>query len=106
MLSRRRTHRFGGATVRAVAVRAARFARPEGLSGPGTARGLALDRSFNFGAVDQINTFTGNLSVQLPLGDSYAVNGGLSYGLVLSYNALVWDHGTAQHPTLGEIRTT
>ena len=42
--------------------------------------------------VDTINPFNGNLTVRLPIGQSYPVNAGLSYQLTLTYNSQVWEH--------------
>ncbi|HKI00413.1 MAG TPA: RHS repeat-associated core domain-containing protein [Thermoanaerobaculia bacterium] len=52
----------------------------KGMGGPATAD------------VDTINPFNGNLTVRLPIGQSYPVNAGLSYQLVLTYNSQVWEH--------------
>ena len=60
---------------------------------PGLARGFAADKVFDFqSGLDTVNTFQGNLSLHLPLGPEYPVDGGFSYGLKLAYNAKVWDY--------------
>lgn len=58
---------------------------------PNVAKGLG--GSGNASAdIDTINSFNGNLTVRLPIGQSYPVNAGLSYQLVLTYNSQVWEH--------------
>ncbi len=52
-----------------------------GVMGPGT-------------DLDTINPFNGNLVIRLPIGQSYPVNAGLSYQLVLTYNSQVWEYET------------
>lgn len=42
------------------------------------------------GDVDNINLFNGNLTVTIPIGQKYPVNGQLSYGLTLVYNSNAW----------------
>ena len=58
---------------------------------PNTARGFAPDKVFQVGDVDNVNLFNGNLTLTIPIGGSYPVGGGLSYGLTLVYNSNVWD---------------
>lgn len=41
--------------------------------------------------VDTVRPFNGNLALRIPLGLSYPVNGGLSYGLELRYDSEVWE---------------
>ena len=56
--------------------------------------GFAPDKVYNFFGIDSVNTFNGNLTIQLPMGFKYPLNGGLSYGLTLSYNSKVWTYST------------
>lgn len=58
---------------------------------PNVARGFARDKAFQVGDIDHINLFNGNLVLTLPLGQSYPVGGGLSFGLTLTYNSNAWD---------------
>ncbi|HEX8616195.1 MAG TPA: RHS repeat-associated core domain-containing protein [Thermoanaerobaculia bacterium] len=55
-------------------------------------RGFAAGKLYDFGAIDAINTFNGNLSLSIPLGPTYPVNGTIGYGFSLSYNSKVWDY--------------
>ncbi|HKI04139.1 MAG TPA: hypothetical protein VKK31_19320, partial [Thermoanaerobaculia bacterium] len=59
---------------------------------PNTARGFGASGSFNPGDVDSVNLFNGNLVIRIPIGQSFPVNGSLSYGLSLVYNNNVWDY--------------
>ena len=56
------------------------------------ARGTSVDSAFHFGKVDNINLFNGNLSIEIPLGQTYSAGAGLSYGLNLAYNSNIWDY--------------
>lgn len=59
---------------------------------PGLQKGFVADKAYFTGDVDNINTFNGNLTMQLPIGPAFPVNGGLSYSLNLAYNSKVWDY--------------
>jgi YD repeat-containing protein len=54
-------------------------------------KGFQPEKLYQFGGIDSVNVFNGNLLINLPIGLSYPLNGGLSYGLTLSYNAKAWD---------------
>jgi hypothetical protein len=58
---------------------------------PNTAPGFPADQSFHVGDIDNVNLFNGALTLTIPLGGSYPVNGGFSYGLKLVYNANPWE---------------
>lgn len=58
---------------------------------PNVARGFSRDKAFQVGDVDHVNLFNGNLVLTLPLGQSFPVGGGLSFGLTLTYNSNAWD---------------
>lgn len=58
---------------------------------PNVQHGFRPEKIYAFGEVDQVNLFNGNLMLSIPIGGSYSVNGGLSYGLVLTYNSKLWD---------------
>jgi RHS repeat-associated protein len=57
---------------------------------PNVEGGVAVDKAFQVGDVDNINLFNGSLTLTLPLGPSYPVGGSLSYGLTLVYNSNPW----------------
>jgi RHS repeat-associated protein len=57
---------------------------------PNTAGGFPVDQSFHVGDIDNVNLFNGALTVTLPIGPSYPVNGGFSYGLKLVANSNPW----------------
>jgi len=57
---------------------------------PVLAKGFAADKLYQFGGLDSVNTFNGNLVISIPIGPKFAVNGPLSYSLNLVYNSKVW----------------
>src|SRR5258708_3221583 len=58
---------------------------------PNIARGFDVGKPYQMNGIDNINLFNGNLTVTLPIGQRYHVNGGLGYGLALVYSGNVWD---------------
>ncbi len=58
---------------------------------PNIARGFDVGKPYQMNGIDNINLFNGNLTVTLPIGQRYHVNGGLGYGLTLVYSGNVWD---------------
>jgi RHS repeat-associated protein len=58
---------------------------------PNVERGFAPGQSFQVGDVDHVNLFNGSLVITLPMGPSYPVGGGFSYGLSLIYSSNLWD---------------
>lgn len=62
---------------------------------PNIAKGLAAGST----DIDSVNPFNGNLTIQLPVGQSYPVNAGLSYQLNLVYNSQVWENKTSDDTT-------
>src|SRR5439155_990799 len=54
-------------------------------------KGFAADKMYQFSNIDSVNTFNGNLTIVIPIGDKYAIGGGTSYGLVLTYNSTLWE---------------
>lgn len=59
---------------------------------PDTARGFEAGKVYQFGQIDSVNLFNGNLSLIIPIGGTYPADGDLAYGLTLSYNSNVWRH--------------
>ena len=59
---------------------------------PNLERGMNVGKAYQVGDVDSVNLFNGNLSIAIPLGQSYGAGGDLSYSVVLRYNSNVWDH--------------
>ena len=53
--------------------------------------------------MDTVNLFNGNLTIAIPIGQRYTVNGGLSYGLTLTYNSHLWDF--TRKKCLGTMQT-
>src|SRR5580704_4023297 len=65
---------------------------------PNTNGGVAVDQVFQVGDIDNVNLFNGSLTVAIPLGISYPVNGGFSYRFTLIGNSNPWDFWTASYP--------
>ncbi len=57
---------------------------------PNTAPGFPGDHTFSVGDFDNVNLFNGSLTLTIPIGTSYPVNGGFSYNLKLVYNGNPW----------------
>ncbi|HSL81717.1 MAG TPA: hypothetical protein VLF66_03020 [Thermoanaerobaculia bacterium] len=66
---------------------------------PNHAEGFQAERLYQLGELDSVALFNGGLTVQLPLGGSYPVGAGFSYGLTLTYTGNVWDYETVQGPS-------
>jgi len=59
---------------------------------PTMQRGLSMNKEYSLGDIDAINSFNGNLSLSIPIGFDYPVNGAFKYKLTLHYNSKVWDY--------------
>jgi len=57
---------------------------------PALEKGFRADKFYQFGGLDSVNVFSGALMINLPIGPDYALDGGLSYGLRLSFNSKIW----------------
>ena len=68
---------------------------------PNTAGGFPVDQSFHVGDIDNVNLFNGALTVTIPIGPSYPVNGGFSYSLKLVANSNPWIFQTIHTPING-----
>jgi YD repeat-containing protein len=58
---------------------------------PNNARGFDIGKPYQMNGIDNVNLFNGSLTVTIPIGQRYHVNGGLGYGLTLIYNSNLWD---------------
>ncbi len=58
---------------------------------PNHRRGTEIPTAYDFGELDSINLFNGNLTLAIPIGLSYPVNGGLQFQLGLHYNSTAWE---------------
>jgi RHS repeat-associated protein len=65
-----------------------------GQQHPNLGRGFAADKAYDFGSLDSVNLFNGNLVLSIPIGQQYPVGGSLSYRIALVYNARLWDSQT------------
>jgi YD repeat-containing protein len=55
-------------------------------------RGFAPAKMYQFGDLDHVNLFNGNVVIAIPIGGSYPLGGGASYSLVLRYNSTIWEY--------------
>jgi|CXWL01.1.fsa_nt_gi RHS repeat-associated protein len=55
------------------------------------ARGFNANGVYQQGDVDSVNLFNGNLTVDIPIGQTYSTNDGFSYRLRLVYNSNLWN---------------
>ncbi|MEM9558327.1 MAG: hypothetical protein AAGC60_29005, partial [Acidobacteriota bacterium] len=55
---------------------------------PHLERGFSQVTGYDFGALDHVNLFNGNLVVTLPIGQAFEGDGALAYRLALVYNAM------------------
>ncbi|MCH9646724.1 MAG: hypothetical protein K0U98_00720 [Deltaproteobacteria bacterium] len=58
---------------------------------PTLSQGLSDEGVYQLGEVDSVDLVSGNLTVRVPLGPSYPLGGGFSYGLQAVYNANPWE---------------
>src|SRR5258706_5335481 len=61
------------------------------------ARGFASDKYFHVHDLDAVNLMNGNLTVGVPLGPSFPLNGGGSYHVGLFYTGIAWNYTAEQH---------
>lgn len=54
------------------------------------ARGFNSNGAYQGHEIDHVNLFNGNLVIAIPLGQTYPVNGSLSYSFKLIYNSFIW----------------
>lgn len=71
-------------------------------------RGFAPEKLYERGitGIDHVNEFNGNLLITIPIGPTFSVDGGLSYGLTLVYNAKVWNLYSAPEVPHGPLVDT
>jgi hypothetical protein len=74
---------------------------------PNDGRGFTPESVYDFHKLDSVNVFNGNLTVSIPLGQPFKVNGSLSYGLTLVYNSHLWhfNDNLDKNPPLQPIDT-
>lgn len=68
---------------------AAAIAQPD----PTTERGIRPGLAYRVEGLDHVNLFNGTMTLNIPLGQSYPVNGLLSYSFMASYGTNSWDSG-------------
>jgi len=66
-------------------------------------RGFDAESVYDVGEIDTVSLFSGGLSIVIPIGNEYPVNGLTSYGLSLVYNSKLWDYRTVQRLPSGNF---
>jgi RHS repeat-associated protein len=61
-------------------------------------RGFSADKVYQMGDIDSIDLATGNVVLTIPIGPSFSLNGGFSYGLKLTTNAELWNYVEVPEP--------
>ncbi|HKO57123.1 MAG TPA: hypothetical protein VJ276_14695, partial [Thermoanaerobaculia bacterium] len=87
----------------AVLLLAARAAHAQAVH-PNWEKGIAAEKAYEFGDLDTVNLFNGNLNVGIPIGQTYHLGGNLSYGFTLHYGGNSWEFGSAQRTMEGETK--
>jgi YD repeat-containing protein len=62
-----------------------------GQQHPNVERGFQADKVYQFGGIDNVNLYNGNLTLTIPIGGEYSGNGTLRYRFALFYNSKAWD---------------
>ncbi|HVF58782.1 MAG TPA: RHS repeat-associated core domain-containing protein [Thermoanaerobaculia bacterium] len=71
---------------------------------PNQTRGFKADQVYQgMGDLDHVNLFNGNLTITIPVGQTYRVGGRLEYGLTLVWTGNVWDVRDRLDPVQGEV---
>jgi hypothetical protein len=65
---------------------------------PNVAKGFDPGQSYGTGDVDTINHFNGNLTLSIPIGQTFPLSTRLSYRFMLHYNSTIWDIEEAERP--------
>src|SRR5438874_2199485 len=63
-----------------------------GQQHPNVEQGVSPGKLYQFGDLDSVNLFNGNLMIHLPIGQTYPVGPSLKYQFMITYNGKVWDH--------------
>lgn len=58
---------------------------------PNLSVGLSPTSTYDSSGIDNVDLFSGSLSMSIPIGPRYPVSSTLSYGLTAVYNSQVWD---------------
>ncbi len=72
-----------------VAAGATAVAQPD----PTTERGVRPGLAYRVEGLDHVNLFNGTMTLNVPLGPTYPVNGSLSYSFIASYATNAWETG-------------
>jgi hypothetical protein len=64
---------------------------------PNLEKGFAADKMYQFGDIDHVNVFNGNLTLTIPVGGTTPVTDHLSLPLTLVYNTKLWSAKEKSH---------
>ena len=73
---------------------------------PNIELGFNAERRYQFGDVDSVNLFNGNLIVHIPIAGAISTHADFKYQLTLIYNSKVWDYYDAPDTVNGGTYTT
>lgn len=65
-------------------------------------KGFAADKMYQFGDVDHVNVYNGNVALTIPIGGALPVSDRLSFSLTLMYNGKCWTSKLKDAYLLGE----
>jgi YD repeat-containing protein len=71
---------------------------------PNWEKGIAAEKAYEFGDLDTVNLFNGNLNISIPIGQTYHLGGNLSYGLVLHYGGNSWEFADVERTVEGDVQ--
>jgi RHS repeat-associated protein len=74
-----------------------------GAQNPNTSRGFNADGIYDLNDIDSVNTFSGGVTLTIPIGQTYTAGDRLKYGFTLTYNSSLWD--LERRGSGGTIRT-
>lgn len=75
-----------------------------GQSDPDTERGVRPGLAYKVDGLDQVNLFNGTMTVNVPIGSAYTVNGTLSYSFMASYATNTWETAFNEYDENNEIK--
>jgi hypothetical protein len=69
---------------------------------PNLEKGFSPDKMYQFGDVDHVNLFNGNLTMTIPIGGSTPISDHLATSMTLVYNSKLWDVTTKLDQSVGD----
>jgi len=68
---------------------------------PNLDRGFRPESVYQFDGIESVSPLNGNLSLTIPIGQTYNVNGNLAYSIMTVANSKVWDLETKEEDLPG-----